>query len=126
MSTEPRTVTLATLDHGDVTLPEPAWCRGHAGHRPDSYRVDLTHYGTEERLIHDGQALFVVMLAQTPFSENATHGTEVYLEQSGDTGSFDPVGLYELAATLEGHADRLRDLADQLDRILAEEASGEA
>ncbi|MDX3571946.1 DUF6907 domain-containing protein [Streptomyces sp. ID05-47C] len=119
MSTEPRTVTLATEDHGDVTLTEPDWCRGHQDHHPDSYRADITHYGTEERLTFNGEALYVVMLAQTPMSENADHDVSLYVEQAGHTGGFTPTGLYDLAAALDGHADRLRDLADQLARILA-------
>ncbi|WP_327319258.1 DUF6907 domain-containing protein [Streptomyces sp. NBC_01235] len=116
--TEPRTITLPTSDHGPVTLTCPAWCSGHADHRPDSYRADLTHYGTEERLTFHGQALYTVMLAQTPFSENATHDVGLYVEQGGYTGSLDPAGLYDLAAALDGHADRLRDLADQLGPLL--------
>lgn len=39
-----RTVILQTLDHGEVTVPEPAWCIGHdddlVGHL-----ADITHNG---------------------------------------------------------------------------------
>lgn len=119
MSTEPRTVTLATLDHGDVTLPEPSWCRGHAGHRPDSYRCDLTHYSEETVLAHQGAKVFRVMLTQAPYaSQPPDPAVCVYVEECGFTGSLDPVGLYDLAATLDAHADRLRDYADQLAAIL--------
>ncbi|MEU5115118.1 hypothetical protein AB0G64_26875 [Streptomyces longwoodensis] len=34
-------------------------------------------------------------------------------------GHHDPAGLYALAASLDAHADQLRDLADQLAAILA-------
>ncbi|MFF7763153.1 DUF6907 domain-containing protein [Streptomyces griseorubiginosus] len=118
--TEPRTVTLPTEDHGDVTLPEPAWCVGHADHRPESYRTDLTHYGPEHRLTYNGEPLFVLMLAQSPLSERASRTVEAYVEESGFTGSLDPAGLYDLAAALDSAADQMRAFADQLTAVLAE------
>ncbi|MGW0647872.1 DUF6907 domain-containing protein [Streptomyces umbrinus] len=36
------TVTLETLDHGVITLPDPAWCAGH-GWQPNPYLADVTH-----------------------------------------------------------------------------------
>lgn len=36
------TVTLETVDHGDVTVPEPAWCIGHSW-QPNPHRADITH-----------------------------------------------------------------------------------
>lgn len=39
------TVTLETVDHGDVTVPEPAWCIGH-GWQPNPNRADITHNST--------------------------------------------------------------------------------
>ncbi|MEU5769817.1 hypothetical protein ABZ782_28270 [Streptomyces asoensis] len=124
--TEPRTVTLPTLDHGDVTLPEPSWCRGHADHRPDSYRVDLDHKGPAHELRHDGEVLWTAFLGQAPFATDpARRGTDLYVEQGSYAHSLDGPSLYDLAATLDTHADRLRDLADQLDRI-REEAGREA
>lgn len=36
------TVTLDTVDRGEVTVPEPAWCIGHAW-QPHPYRADITH-----------------------------------------------------------------------------------
>jgi hypothetical protein len=34
-----RTVTIATSDHGNVTIPEPAWCLGY--HPADRYRMNI-------------------------------------------------------------------------------------
>jgi hypothetical protein len=122
VNAEPRTVTLPTEDHGDVTLPEPSWCAGHADHRPDSYRVDLTHKGPEHRLHHQGQLLWTVFLGQAPCATAPDHrGVGLYVEQSSYALTLDPNGLYDLAATFETHADRLRALADQLAAILAED-----
>ncbi|MFI2431966.1 DUF6907 domain-containing protein [Streptomyces sp. NPDC018693] len=123
MSTEPRTVTLATQDFGPVTLPEPSWCKGHARHRPDSYRCDLTHYSAETVLAYQGDELFRVMVTESPY---ATRPEErpvcAYIEDGGFTGNFSPAGLYDLAATLDAHADRLREYADKLADL---EAGGE-
>ncbi|MET7651539.1 hypothetical protein [Streptomyces sp. NPDC005486] len=118
MSTEPRTVTLQTEDHGDVTLPEPSWCRGHDDHSPTMYRCDIVHYGTETVLAYQGAALYRVMLAESPYATRPEQRAVVaYIEQADHTADFTPAGLYDLAATLDTHADRLRDFADQLDTI---------
>jgi hypothetical protein len=120
VSTEPHTITLATADHGPVTLPEPTWCRGHHDHRPDVYRCDLTHYGTETVLTFEGAEVFRVMVSESPYAtrpeDRAVCG---YVEARGYTGALNAVQLYGLAAALDGHADRLRDLADQVDTITA-------
>lgn len=112
--TEPRLITLPTEDHGTVTLEEPSWCRGHSDHHPGTYRTDLTHYGPEHRLTFNGQELYRLMLAQTPYAERASRQVCAYVEESGYTGSLTPAGLYDLAAALENAADRMRDFADQL------------
>lgn len=117
--TEPRTVTLPTEDAGDVTLPEPSWCAGHADHRPDTYRVDLDHKGPEHRLTHHGELLWTVFLGQAPFASRPEQRTTgVFVEQASYARTLNPTQLYDLAATLDGHADRLRELADQLAEIL--------
>lgn len=121
MSSEPRTVTLPTVDHGDVVLTEPSWCVGHADHLPDSYRADLTHYGPEHRLTFNGATLFRLVVAQSPLADRASREVCAYVEQAGDSGSLDPVGLYDLAAALDHAADHMREFADQLTALLAED-----
>ena len=122
MSTEPRTITLPTEDHGDVTLPCPAWCSGHADHRPDTHRADIIHSGPNISLAFHGAELFTACLTQSPYATSSapelggrTPGVSVY--PPGRT--LTPVSLYSLAAALDGYADQLRDLADQLAGILA-------
>ncbi|GGV86804.1 hypothetical protein GCM10010294_67900 [Streptomyces griseoloalbus] len=39
-----RTVILDTVDHGEVTVPEPAWCVGHDDDLV-GYLADVTHNG---------------------------------------------------------------------------------
>jgi len=113
------TVTLATVDHGDVTVPEPAWCAGHDDHQPDSYRVDLDHKGPEHHLRHGGEVLWAVLFAQSLYADSEGRAPGLYVEQAGYARTLDPAGVYVLAASMDAHADRLRDLADQLTAILA-------
>ncbi|MFC8408529.1 DUF6907 domain-containing protein [Streptomyces griseoincarnatus] len=108
--TEPRTVTLATLDHGDVTIPEPSWCAGHACHLPEN-RADLAHTGEDVVLKWRGQPIAYACLDQAPFSERSR---EVRVSASLVGETLDARGVYELAADLDAYADRLRTLADQL------------
>lgn len=121
MSTEPSTITLATSDHGNVVLPEPSWCAGHALHDPESLRVDLVHAGPAVDCTHLGANLFSAELVQSPYSESSspllggrTPGVSVW--PLGRT--LDPVQLYSLAADLDRYADQLRGLADQLAAVL--------
>ncbi|KUN95398.1 DUF6907 domain-containing protein [Streptomyces caeruleatus] len=117
-----RSITLPTLDHGDVVLAEPSWCAGHADHRPDTARVEILHCGPDVELTFRGRTVMDASLVQSPFTTNnvpeldtPTPGISV-----GPIGrTLDPASVYELAAALDGYADRLRDLADQLARILA-------
>lgn len=37
-------VTLQTIDQGEITVSEPAWCVGHDD-EPVGYRADITHNG---------------------------------------------------------------------------------
>ncbi|NNN30715.1 hypothetical protein HLK59_10135 [Streptomyces sp. S3(2020)] len=120
--TEPRTVTLLTEDHGNVTIPEPSWCVGHADHRPDTYRVDLDHKGPEHRLTHDGDLLWTAFLGQAPHSTSPqARALGVFVEQGRYARTLNATELYDLAATFDAHADRLRELADQLAGLLEEE-----
>lgn len=124
MTTEPRLITLATSDHGPVTLPEPAWCVGHAHHDPESLRADLVHAGPAVNLVHLGADLFSAELVQSPFAESSspllggrTPGVSVWPLAR----TLDPTQLYDLAADLDRYADRLRGLADQLTTVLGGE-----
>ncbi|MCX4906845.1 hypothetical protein [Streptomyces sp. NBC_00878] len=116
-----RTVTLQTSDHGDVTLPCPAWCVGHADHDPESARADLMHVGPEVDCTHLGVTLFTAELVQSPFAGPSSRylggrTPGVSIHPLGKT--LDPADLYSLAAQLDAYADRLRDMADRLSTIL--------
>ncbi|MET8172829.1 DUF6907 domain-containing protein [Streptomyces clavifer] len=116
----PRTVTVPTLDQGDITIPEPTWCTGHQDARPE-YRSDIGHTGAPRTLVYEGAELGTAMLVQDPFAVHADRSTKVLVELGGNSASLDPVELEALAASLIGYADTLRELSLQLAVLRAEE-----
>lgn len=122
MSTEPRTITLPTADHGDVTLTCPAWCSGHADHRPDTHRADILHKGPDITLTFRAAEVITACLTQSPYATPSTPelgGRTVGVSVYPPGRTLAPVGLYELAASLDSYADQIRSLAGQLHTILA-------
>jgi hypothetical protein len=115
VNTKPRTVTLPTEDYGDVTLTCPAWCVGHQS-APGDLRADILHQGADVALVFQGHDIGDASLVESPFAELPGGGPGVSVSMLGQT--LDPVGLYDFAATLDRHADQLRDLADQLHSLL--------
>jgi hypothetical protein len=117
----PRTITLPTIDHGPVTLTCPAWCVGHPDHRPDTHRVDILHKGPDVTLTFRGGEILSAGLAQSPFASPSAPefgGRMVGVSVYPPGRTLDPVSLYDLAAALDGYADQLRNLADQLTLLL--------
>lgn len=122
MSAEPRTITLPTVDHGDVTLDEPPWCAGHTHHDPLTERADLMHAGPTIECTQLGHTLMVAQLVQHPYATSSdprlgSRTTGVSVDPLART--LDPTDLYILAVALDSYADQLRGLADQLTGILA-------
>ncbi|MGW3646674.1 DUF6907 domain-containing protein [Streptomyces sp. NPDC000878] len=117
MSTEPRTVTVPTLDHGEITIPEPAWCAGHEG-QPAGCRSDFLHRSPARAFAFRGKQLGAAGLVQGPFAEHASRLTEAHLTLIIEGVTLNPVGLYDLAGALDRYTDRLRDLADELHALL--------
>ncbi|ULR50576.1 DUF6907 domain-containing protein [Streptomyces deccanensis] len=116
-----RTITLPTLDYGDVTLTCPQWCTGHADHRPDTYRADIHHRGPDVVLAFHGAEIIAAGLSQSPFATIVTPGLggpTVGASVSPPDRSLTPVDLYSLAVALDSYADQLRDLAEQLHALL--------
>lgn len=112
------TVTLDTLDHGRITIPEPAWCLGHGGEQIVQ-RVDVTHVGrtVAAELETDGGTIefLPACISWGPFAELRP---EPYpLADVDEFPGMDPAQLRELAAEVGLHAGRLYTLANQLDRI---------
>jgi hypothetical protein len=115
VSTEPRTVTVTTVDHGPVTFTCPPWCV--ADHEDGGYRADIAHTGPDVALVFHGLNVGVAALVQAPYAETSSRKPGVSVSLLGQT--LDPTGLYDFAAALDTHADKLRDLADQAAALLA-------
>lgn len=111
--TAARTVTVQTLDHGPVTLPEPSWCAGHTDQK-HGFRVDLTHVGEEHYLGPANELLLLAQFVQYPFTSAGSPDIGAYVEQVDLPSTFDPPGLDKLAAAYVEAAKQLRDLARQL------------
>lgn len=115
------TVTLATADAGEITLPEPSWCAGHTHHDPQTVRADLIHSGPPASLVFLHHEFLETSIVQSPFATTEvpglggrTPGASVY--PLGKT--LDPAELHALADALIEHGYRLRRLAAELNAIL--------
>ncbi|MEU6373960.1 hypothetical protein [Streptomyces sp. NPDC046909] len=119
--TEPRLITLPTRDAGDVTLPEPSWCIGHGDHDPETFKVDVCHDGPKTVFKLDGVTVGEALVSQAPFAARGVREIQgfLFLRYGEDYGR-DPAQLYDFAAALDGHADQIREFADQLAALLAE------
>jgi hypothetical protein len=102
-------VTVSTLDHGLVHVPEPAWCIGH-GDQPPGFRVDLAHTGPDIQIGTAGEPLFVAMLSQHPFG-SGSHQPGLYVEPLHTPATYTPAELDQLAASLVEAAAQLRHQA---------------
>ncbi|MFE9481476.1 DUF6907 domain-containing protein [Streptomyces spororaveus] len=109
--TGPRTVTVPTLDHGPVTIPEPAWCLGH--HAQPEVLVDVHHTGTPHVVDYGGGTALRAELVAFPYGETPVPAS-VHVELLVPDVTLDPPGLEGLAAVLVEQAAELRRLALRL------------
>ncbi|WP_060179544.1 DUF6907 domain-containing protein [Streptomyces sp. IMTB 1903] len=106
-----RTVTVHTLDHGRVTIPEPAWCTGHDG--PPDGLVDVHHTGPEHLVQYGGGTALRAELVAFPYGETPVP-VSVHVELHIPDVTLDPPGLEGLAVVLDEQAAELRRLALRL------------
>ena len=108
------TVTLQTLDHGEITIPEPTWCQGHDGEQVVQ-RVDVTHVGPTVAGEYAGVEFLPACISWGPFAEQRP---EPYpLADVADFPGMNPDELRELASETGLHAGRIYSKANELDRI---------
>jgi hypothetical protein len=118
-----RTITVPTLDAGDVTLTEPSWCTG-ISHQHAVHRTDICHYGPDVTITVGTESgprpLLTLFLAQHPFAAPKptwSPGTRVYVAVhllDGDHYSYDVAGLDQLANDMYEVARRVRLVANRL------------
>lgn len=117
--TAARTVTVPTTDHGPVTIPEPAWCIGHA-EQPADALVDLGHRSAEHPLGRPGDPVGIALVSQYPHG-NGPRETGLFVEQTALAVTLGPGAVRELAVDYETAAAQLRRLADWLHILKAGE-----
>lgn len=116
-----RLVTLDTIDHGPVTVPEPLWCRGHEG-EPPCYRADITHNTTVVRAAtmtdrHGRVPLLQAYISHAPFADEPHPVVSVVLDCERDFVAEDIPQLVEglrsvqrLLSWLSVEAKRIREV----------------
>ncbi|MFJ8192814.1 DUF6907 domain-containing protein [Streptomyces sp. NPDC096094] len=116
--TTPRTVTVTTVDHGDVTMTCPPWCSGHDDDGLPVHLADVAHIGRNQEIWFRGDRLWTTALVQYPYATDPErHAVRAYVEQDWHADAHEPAGLVELADTLAVHAERLRTLAARLTEL---------
>lgn len=124
-----RTVTVATADHGPVTIPEPAWCTG-AQHSDGDDRADIAHTGPPINVMvateRGPRRLVELLLWQEPFpTPDSTHSDDVYVVAhllDGEHFGYDATALDTLAVDLMEAAAQVR----RVGRSLSAESRGGA
>jgi hypothetical protein len=113
-----RTITVPTLDHGDVTIAEPAWCTGE-NHTVPVRREDISHVGPIIDITvgttNGPRPLLRAHLSQWPFALTAP-GTVVHESVliADDFHAYDVAGLDQLADDLLDAARRVCLIANRL------------
>lgn len=117
------TVTLQTLDHGEIVVAEPAWCLGHDGETV-GHRADITHNGawTAAGVDVDGDRVEFLRarISHAPLTELAIEPHPV--ADVEDVGALDSEQLRALAAEVGRHSGRLYAKANELDGLRRAEA----
>lgn len=121
------TVTLQTLDQGEVTIPEPAWCEGHDGQLVGPL-AEVSHDGRDFVATVDTASLGEVALLRAnithaPYLVRQPEPHPVAYVEALEAVSVDAGELRMVAARLAVTAGRLRDLAGELDRLKREGSS---
>jgi hypothetical protein len=120
-----RTVTVHTIDHGPVTIPEPSWCLGV--HTAEGYREDIEHQGQPVRLTvdtpcHGKEQVLEAVLFQRPFSTHGPTGPLVAVDFTADLHEYDSRHLAGLADDLVAFAvGPLHQLTEQLQQLETEQ-----
>ncbi|GGK14506.1 hypothetical protein GCM10011583_53100 [Streptomyces camponoticapitis] len=113
-------VTVPTLDAGDVRLSCPPWCVFQHGYVDPPAKTDIVHRGEPVWALadvpeHGPVSMVEVGLVQWPYSDRA----DVYLEITTDDGQLEcgPAGSRAVAAALQQHAGHILAMVGQLEEI---------
>lgn len=115
------TVTLDTVDRGEVTVDEPAWCTGHDDETV-GYFTDLTHNGPETTAPvvtakYGPSHILTMHVSHAPHAEAQPEPFPLLAVELDGHGDLDPADGHNLARALRLAATRVDRAAVQLDRI---------
>lgn len=118
------TVTLQTLDHGEVTIDEPVWCTGHDG-EDVGYLADVTHNGahTTAPIVTARYGPSNIMTAYISHAPHAVQQPEphpVLSVELSEHGDLDVPDGRTLARGLRIAAARIERALDDLARLRGE------
>ncbi|WP_128817435.1 DUF6907 domain-containing protein [Streptomyces sp. S063] len=118
------TVTITTLDAGDVRIACPSWCFVEHGYTVPPAKVQITHrsepvWALADTPEHGPTSLVEVSLVQWPYSDRDA----VFLGVETDDGFLEvgPTGARRIAAALRVQAAHIDAMADQLVALRAGE-----
>ncbi|MFI6488273.1 DUF6907 domain-containing protein [Streptomyces sp. NPDC050564] len=112
-----RTVSIVTVDQGEVTIPEPAWCVGHHW-QPRPYLADVTHNSVRVKAgamtaEHGWVSILVARISHAPYA--------LVIPQPYPVVSVEVDMVAELAAEdVPKVAQGLRVAAMRLEKVAAE------
>lgn len=115
------TVTLDTLDRGEVTVDEPAWCTGHDGETV-GYLADVTHNGPETTAPivtakYGPSHILTMRVSHAPHAETQPEPSPLLAVELDGHGDLDPADAHNLARALRLAATRVDRAAVQLERL---------
>ncbi|MER6435448.1 hypothetical protein ABT275_03665 [Streptomyces sp. NPDC001185] len=114
------TVTLQTDDHGEIVLPEPAWCTGHDDDTIGTL-ADVTHNGRHVRagsIGHRGYVDFLdAFITHAPYLAKRPEPYPVVSVNLDLNADLDPDGATRAAHGLRAAALRLERLAGEARRL---------
>jgi hypothetical protein len=115
------TVTLATLDRGEVTVDEPAWCTGHDGEAV-GYFADVTHNGPDivapiVTAKYGPSHIMTMHISHAPHLVERPEPFPILAVELDGRGDLDPADARNLARALRLAATRVDRATDDLERI---------
>ncbi|MEU1194945.1 hypothetical protein ABZ446_01820 [Streptomyces sp. NPDC005813] len=117
-------VTLLTIDRGEITVPEPAWCTGHDNELV-GYLADVTHNGPETSITATTKAHgpITVLRACISHAPHAVQQPERHplISVHGDLDAdVDPADAWALSRALRRASARIDRLTGELIRLRGE------
>lgn len=115
------TVTLQTLDRGEVTVDEPAWCTGHDSESVGHF-TDITHHGAETvapivTAKYGPSQIMTMHISHAPHLVAQPEPYPVLAVELDGHGDLDPADGHNLARALRLAAVRVDRAVAELDRI---------